>query len=268
MLEEVIDVRALLSKDNEPIETNENIVLPNVEVDVGNLLGFCYQEIPQGVSLIQWHRDSFQNVINDVFSLPVTKSNNGYLAELPDPTTLIPREKPFPKVKSDTKWEKFRKEKGIQKKKRDTKIWDAETQTWKFRHGFKSIKNRDDLDWIIEDKPEQLREAGVEDPFLLKKQEKRERMSRQKKKEKSNQYRIMNKEHKSEVPGIMGITNKGRHEKTDVERAIKFAQKSTASIGYFDKKFDDEPKIKRKQQRQSVTGDFKTEKKTKYESSK
>jgi len=27
------------------------------------------------------------------------------------------------------------------------------------------------------------------------------------------------------------------------------------------KKFDDEPKIKRKQQRQSVTGDFKTEKK-------
>jgi len=118
MLEEVIDVRALLSKDNEPIETNENIVLPNVEVDVGNLLGFCYQEIPQGVSLIQWHRDSFQNVINDVFSLPVTKSNNGYLAELPDPTTLIPREKPFPKVKSDTKWEKFRKEKGIQKKEK------------------------------------------------------------------------------------------------------------------------------------------------------
>jgi Holliday junction resolvasome RuvABC endonuclease subunit len=71
----------------------------------------------------------------------------------------------------------------------------------------------------------------------------------------------MNKSNRTEVPGIMGITNKGRHEKSDLERALKFAQKSTASIGYFDKKFEDEPKIKRKQQRQSVTGDSKTEKK-------
>jgi len=137
----IIDVGALLSKETEDqVDENENTTLPNVEVDAGNLLGFCYQEIPQGVSLIQWNRDCFQNVINEVFNLPITKSNNGYLAELPDPTTQIPREKPFPKVKTDTKWEKFRKEKGIKKRKKDTKVWDANTQTWKFSHGFKGIK--------------------------------------------------------------------------------------------------------------------------------
>jgi len=85
--------------------------------------------------------------------------------------------------------------------------------------------------------------------------------SKQKKRERSNQYRILNREQREQVPGVLGITNKGRHEKTDIERAIKFAQKSTASIGYFDKKYDNEPAIKRKQQRQTVTGNSKTEKK-------
>jgi regulator of ribosome biosynthesis len=261
---EILDVKALLSKgsdnDMEVDNDDDNGDVPVVEVDIGNLIGFCYQEQPQGTSLDVWQQKCFQSVINDLFSLPVTKSINGYLAQLPDTTTQVPREKPYPKEKSDTKWEKFRKNKGMKKKKKDTKVWDERTQTWKFQFGFKRA-NDDKLDWIIEDKPEQLLAAGAEDPFIMRQNKRKENVSKQKKREKSNQYRVQNKDNKKKLPGIMGITNKGRHDKVDIERAISFAQKSNASIGNFGHKFDDEPKIKRPQKRQSVTGNSKNEKK-------
>jgi regulator of ribosome biosynthesis len=213
------------------------------------------------VSLDQWQRDAFQVVVSEIFGLPVKKSTTGYLAELPEPTTSIPREKPVPKPKADSKWEKFRKSKGIPKKKKNTKIWDDRTQSWKFQHGFKRPENDGLLDWVIEDNPNKLREAGAEDPFIMERNEKKIRVTKQKGRERSNQYRVMNKDDRKQVPGIIGINNRGRHEKTDVERAIQFAQKSTASLGNFDHKFDDEPKIKRKEKRTSVTGNAKAEKK-------
>jgi len=48
----------------------------------------------------------------------------------------------------------------------------------------RELKNNDELDWIIEDKPNQLREAGVEDPFQLKKRRKKKKWHQNKKREK------------------------------------------------------------------------------------
>jgi len=59
-----------------------------------------------------------------MFQLPVTPSSLGPIAALPPPTFQCPREKPLPKVKADTKWEQFRKEKGIKKRKRSRMVWD------------------------------------------------------------------------------------------------------------------------------------------------
>jgi len=51
---------------------------------------------------------------------------------------------------------------------------------------------------------------------------------------------------KKNVPGVIGLSNSGRHDYTDIRRAISLAQKSTASLGNFDNVYPDEPKIKRK----------------------
>ena len=36
----------------------------------------------------------------------------------------LPREKPVPKPRPPTKWEKYAREKGINKRKKDKKVWD------------------------------------------------------------------------------------------------------------------------------------------------
>lgn len=43
--------------------------------------------------------------------LEYTKST--YQVSLPEPKIILPREKPIPKEKPLTKWEKFRKERGL-----------------------------------------------------------------------------------------------------------------------------------------------------------
>lgn len=95
-------------------------------------------------------RDGTQALISKLFSLPTTPSPDGPVAQLPPPTTQIPRSKPLPKPKPPTKWERFAAAKGIQKKVRDKKIWDEEKQEWVNRWG-KDGKNKEkEEQWITE----------------------------------------------------------------------------------------------------------------------
>lgn len=77
-----------------------------------------------------------------------------------------------------TRWEKFSKEKGIEKKKRGRKVWDENSQDWVARWGANSIKRLEDKNTpVIEHK------AGTdpyEDPFLRKSLEKRLSKEKQK----------------------------------------------------------------------------------------
>ena len=55
---------------------------------------------------------------------------------MPARTTKIPREKPIPK-KVETKWEKYAKQKGIKKHKRERMVFDKDANEWRPRWGYK-----------------------------------------------------------------------------------------------------------------------------------
>lgn len=59
------------------------------------------------------------------------------MAELPEPTTQLPRAKPLPKPRAPTKWEVFAQRKGITKHKRSKDVWDEEAGEYKRRFGYK-----------------------------------------------------------------------------------------------------------------------------------
>jgi regulator of ribosome biosynthesis len=96
-----------------------------------------------------------------------------YSVELPLPNVILPREKPIPKPKPLTKWEKFRQEKGIlEKGKRSRMVYDPITQDWVPRFGMGSVKKiAEKYNWVMEEKQKHV-EAGV-DPFTFKKNAKK-----------------------------------------------------------------------------------------------
>ena len=100
--------------------------------------------------------------------LEYTKSM--FSVTLPAPLVVCPREKPIPKEKPLTKWEKFRQERGMPaRKKRSRLVFDQATNDWVPRWGPKSIKKIEEKgNWLMVDKP-----ADEVDPFTKKKQEKK-----------------------------------------------------------------------------------------------
>jgi hypothetical protein len=48
-----------------------------------------------------------QALVSQLFALPSEAVQGGRLAHLPAPSTALPREKPIPKAKPLTKWQKF-----------------------------------------------------------------------------------------------------------------------------------------------------------------
>jgi hypothetical protein len=103
--------------------------------------------------------------------LEYTKSK--YTIELPEPNVVLPREKPVPKAKQLTKWEKFRQEKGIlEKGKRSRMVFDPISNDWVPRFGMGSIKKIQEAhNWLQPEKPKHV-EAGM-NPFDFKKNEKK-----------------------------------------------------------------------------------------------
>lgn len=100
--------------------------------------------------LMSTARDGAQALINSLWSLQTTPSQDGPVAKLPPPITQLPRAKPLPKPKPMTKWEKFAKAKGIQHKTRDRKTWDEEKQEWVNRWGWKGANKDKEEQWLTE----------------------------------------------------------------------------------------------------------------------
>lgn len=99
-------------------------------------------------------RDNVQALLNVLFTRPSKPIRNevGRLIELPEPSLRIPREKPLPKPKPLTKWEKFAKAKGIQKQKRSRMVYDEELDGWAPRWGYKKA-NDEMRQWLVEHDP-------------------------------------------------------------------------------------------------------------------
>lgn len=69
-------------------------------------------------------RDNTQLLINKIWELPTEKQDDVTVVNLPKPLYILPRGLPVPKPRPPTKWEKFAKEKGIVKTKKDKLKWD------------------------------------------------------------------------------------------------------------------------------------------------
>jgi hypothetical protein len=91
-----------------------------------------------------------QALLNTLFSLPTARTSSGPLATLPAPTTMLPREKPLPKPKPLTKWERFANAKGISHSKKDKNVWDEDRQEFVARWGRDGLNKKVEEQWITE----------------------------------------------------------------------------------------------------------------------
>jgi len=163
----------------------------DIELDLGNMCAFDIHPLdPQksiGKSrekyLFERTTENTKKLLTEIFSLEILDDQEtGESVKLPVPTSFLPREKSPPKPKAETKWEKFAKEKGIGKHKRERMIFDEESGEYKPRYGYKRAKD-DQKDWLIEERPgEDFR--GAEDPFQARAEAKKKRVEEQKKKRK------------------------------------------------------------------------------------
>ncbi|ODQ50922.1 ribosomal biogenesis regulatory protein [Saitoella complicata NRRL Y-17804] len=127
------------------------------EYDMGNLLVMNPNPLPPTSpssleqTLLQTTRDGAQLLINQILSLPMSATQDGVFAALPDAVTLLPREKPLPKPKEETRWERFARQKGIAPKKREGKmVYDEATGEWVPKWGYGGKNKDSENDWLVE----------------------------------------------------------------------------------------------------------------------
>ncbi|KAK2466011.1 hypothetical protein APHAL10511_001652 [Amanita phalloides] len=179
-------------------------------------------------------RDGTQVLINALFTLPTTSSPDGPLAQLPPPVYQLPRAKPLPKPKPPTKWQRFAKTKGIQKTRKERKVWDEEKQEWVNRWG-KGAKNKEtEQQWLTE----VPRNADVDhDPRKAARDERKVRIAKNERQRQQNVARAAEQ------------TNPRELRKHQIERDLAQTRTSTASMGRFDRQLEGEKKtrgVKRK----------------------
>lgn len=96
-------------------------------------------------------REGTQLLMNELLSLPKVKSRDGVFLQLPEMESQLPRAKPLPEPKPETKWERFARIKGITKRPREGRLaFDEESGEWVPRWGHMG-KNKDiESQWLVE----------------------------------------------------------------------------------------------------------------------
>ncbi|KAI8811831.1 Rrs1 protein-like protein [Cladochytrium replicatum] len=231
-----------------------------IDLDLGNLTALNINLMDSDrlkddteTYLRELSRDTTQVLINALFNQPITKSDDGVFASLPAPTIVIPRAKPLPSKKPLTRWEKFAKAKGIQKKRKSRVEFDEETGNYTPRYGYKGADDKL-MDWAIEVKPG---DDPMEDPYAANRKAKSERVAKNRKQ----------KDRNMRDAGIIGtapvIPTKAFDErKSLVKKKLLVSKVSTASMGKFDRQIEGDEKLKTGKRRkfESATGSVKIEK--------
>lgn len=106
-----------------------------------------------------------QALINQLLTAcPIARNNDGDLQiKLPAPETRLPREKPVPKIKEKTKWEKFAAKKGIGAKRKDGGVkFDEEKGGFAKKYGYKGKSGDGPGEWLeeVDEKGEKKAKAG------------------------------------------------------------------------------------------------------------
>lgn len=177
---------------------------------------------------------SFLNIYSQFQSLP-KQSDGAY--KLPKPTISLPREKMLPLEKPKTRWEQFKENKGIKTQKKETKVFDEETGEWRLRYGYKRAHDPKDT-WVIE-VPNGKFGPG-EDPFIKAEQEKKEKITKQKKQERRNALRS----ERASIEAGVNISTKSKLTRATAQIAKTVASHptSSASMNQFNK-VDNKPAI-------------------------
>ncbi|KAH8884431.1 ribosomal biogenesis regulatory protein [Thozetella sp. PMI_491] len=99
-------------------------------------------------------RDSAQSLINQLLTTcTITSSTEGVLLSLPAVSTPLPRAKPVPTPKAETKWQAFAKKKGIAPKTREQRRnlqYSEKTGDWERKWGYKGANKAGEQEPIIE----------------------------------------------------------------------------------------------------------------------
>ena len=149
----------------------------HVSLDLHHLSATYKVPAETGEALTAQARDATQLLVAGLFALPVEKTNEGPVITLPAATTALPREKPVPQPRAETKWEKFAKEKGIApKKKRSRMAWDEEREKWAPAWGYDKVGG-DEADAPIIEVSERDAAEGV-DPREEARAEKKARVAK------------------------------------------------------------------------------------------
>lgn len=147
-------------------------------------------------------RDNVQLLVNQLLSLPIKSTTDAAggtsgqsasmtLLRLPEGTTELPREKPLPKPKAPTKWEKFAAKKGIKAKEKNGKmVYDEASGEWVPKWGYKGANKKLDNQWLVEvDEKVENTDKELIDPRTLNR---RERMNLIKKNERQQKKNVRN----------------------------------------------------------------------------
>ncbi|KAJ1458021.1 ribosome biogenesis regulatory protein-domain-containing protein, partial [Pelagophyceae sp. CCMP2097] len=186
-------------------------------------------------------------LVEALFGLPVERSPVGPIARLPQPVTVLPRAKPVPLPKEETKWEAFAKTKGIVKRKESRMGWDDDQQKFAPKFGYGRADDPNDAP-IIE-----LKKTEIDiDPRERARDQKKERVQKNDKQRAGNEKRAARKQGKvvdpvAKLPIDLDTDAKAangdkkrKRGKEAVTATLGEAQRSTASMGKFDARRDGE----------------------------
>uniref|UniRef100_A0A0R3RR11 Ribosome biogenesis regulatory protein n=1 Tax=Elaeophora elaphi TaxID=1147741 RepID=A0A0R3RR11_9BILA len=223
----------------------EKIVDPFV--DAGNLLIIDNDPLmdegstnkPSEEELLARIRDNAQFLFNKIWELERKRVDEAICAKLPTPLFRLPREKPLPSERQLTKWEQYAQQKGIRKKKKDRKIFDEQTQEWKARYGYRSVKGNNAEDWLIEIPDNK---DPMVDYFAERQEAKREKVAKNEMQRLRNIARLKGISSANATPlGIaVDLRDRSRHE---LVNQINRARYSTASHGAFQPAIKNEKKL-------------------------
>ena len=193
----------------------------NITIDYGHLLltdSSPLEKITES-KILKTLKSNYINFTNGLFQILKNQigeddENRDYDKEkdeiiLPKKILTLPRSLPIPKPKQMTKWEKYKKEKGIIQRKRGRMVYSEIAKDWVPRWGKGSIKKiENEANWALEEK-----EYGI-NPFDKKNQEKN--LIKQKQKMREIKNKIRNSENE-----INTFNNKKLNDKKSKNKNLK-----------------------------------------------
>lgn len=231
-------VKEVLEKQQRDLEKYKPITVEK-HLEVRNDIGMMLCSDPNDLDVEQLKnnkdeylreltRDNVQLLLNEIWELPTERVEECIVAKLPAPATVLPRLRKVPGPKILTKWERFAKEKGITKKKKDKKVYDKELDKWVPTYGYKRAEAEKTKDWVLE-VPKTA--DPMEDMFKKKMDLRNEKVAKNEIQRMKNIVRAK----KVEMPrgGYLGPEAASS---TQLLTAATVAKSSTASVGKFQEK--------------------------------